>query len=269
MKTILLLAHDDDGQEARLQVALDVTRTVGGHLACLDVVTPPQVMAYAEYGGFVDSALISNEQDREHANRARLEARLMQEDVPWDWRETVGFKADTLEDAAGLADLIVLSSRLSDSAPSDMKQLAGQVARKSARPVLAVPMKAKGIDLTGPVLVAWNGSREADEALHDAIPLLRHSSRVILLEINEPGGAFAVEEAARYLSRNDVHATIEAAHRGIGATICSTILDHAQAAGAAYIVMGAYGHSPVVETAFGGVTRSMLVQSDLPLLLAH
>jgi nucleotide-binding universal stress UspA family protein len=33
--------------------------------------------------------------------------------------------------------------------------------------------------------------------------------------------------------------------------------------------MGAYGHSPAVETMLGGVTRSMLAQSDLPLLLAH
>ncbi len=44
MKNILLLVHDDEGQEARLQAALDLVRTLDGHLVCLDV-TPFPVMA--------------------------------------------------------------------------------------------------------------------------------------------------------------------------------------------------------------------------------
>src|SRR3989344_3652734 len=36
MKNILLLVHDDHGQEARLQAALDITRAVEGHLTCID-----------------------------------------------------------------------------------------------------------------------------------------------------------------------------------------------------------------------------------------
>ena len=41
MKTILLLVHDDAGQEARFQAALDVARAVGGHLMCIDVSIMP------------------------------------------------------------------------------------------------------------------------------------------------------------------------------------------------------------------------------------
>lgn len=41
MKTIFLLVHDDEGQEARLLAALDLTRDVSGHPACLDVTVPP------------------------------------------------------------------------------------------------------------------------------------------------------------------------------------------------------------------------------------
>lgn len=40
MKNVLVLLHDDAGQEARLQVALDLTRALSGHLKCLDVVVP-------------------------------------------------------------------------------------------------------------------------------------------------------------------------------------------------------------------------------------
>ena len=38
MKNILLLVHDDHGQEARLQAALDITRAVEGHLTCVDAI---------------------------------------------------------------------------------------------------------------------------------------------------------------------------------------------------------------------------------------
>lgn len=269
MKNILLLAHDDEGQETRLQAALDVTRAVEGHLSCLDVITPPQVVAYSDYSGLVESALMEMERNRESANRTRLEARLAREDVPWDWQDATGFAASTIENNAGLADLVVLSLRLDENAPTEMRRLAGQVAKSADRPVLAVPKDGKGIDLSGPVLVAWDGSREADEALREAVPLLRLSSEVILFDLDDPEGTFAAEEAARYLSRHGIHARVDVAHREIGDTIWSAILRHAHEAGAAYVVMGAYGHSPAVETMLGGVTRSMLAQSDLPLLLAH
>ena len=41
MKNILLLVHDDPGQEARVQAALDLTRALDGHLTCLDVAAMP------------------------------------------------------------------------------------------------------------------------------------------------------------------------------------------------------------------------------------
>ena len=47
MKTILVLLHDDGGQEARLQVALDLSRALDGHLICLDVTQLP-IMASGE-----------------------------------------------------------------------------------------------------------------------------------------------------------------------------------------------------------------------------
>jgi hypothetical protein len=37
MKSIRLLVHDDEGQEARFQTALDLTRALAGHLTCIDV----------------------------------------------------------------------------------------------------------------------------------------------------------------------------------------------------------------------------------------
>lgn len=269
MKSILLLAHDDQGQEARLQAALDVTRALGGHLTCLDVIAPPVVLTNDGYGSAAAADLIEHERERETANRSRLEARLSREDVAWSWHETTGFREQAIEAAAGLADLIVLSSRLGKEVPSELRQLADHVVQKADCPVLAVPGAAKGLGVTGTVLVAWDGSREADDALRDAVPLLALASEVILFVLDDPDGVFAAEPAAQYLSRHGVHARIDLEHRKAGALVYESILDGALANRASYIVMGAFGHSPMVEKVFGGVTRSMLAHSDVPLLLAH
>ena len=268
MKSVLLLAHDDEGQEARLQAALDVTRALGAHLVCIDVTLPPVALPY-DYTGYGTVALMEDAREREAANRSRIEERLAREDVRWNWHEAKGSIEDAIEAEAGLADLVVLSSRLDTEAISSLRRLAGHVAEKARRPVLAVPAHTKRLDVTGPVLVAWDSSPEADQALHDAVPLLKLSSDVVLLDLDDPEGSFAARAAAVYLSRHDIHARIEIGHRKPDSSVSQAILEKAHQIGASFIVMGAYGHTPAIETVFGGVTRSMLAQGDLPLLLAH
>ena len=268
MKNVLLLVHDDEGQEARLQTALDLTRAVNGHLTCLAVELVSAVFAFTD-GSVISAEMVAAEQDRATANYTRLAARLAREDVAWDWKEAAGLPPKSIEAEAGFADIIVLSSQLDRYDPLDLRRMAGHVAEKAGRPILAVPKQSRGLDFTGPVLVAWDGSRGADDALRDAAPLLKLSRNVTLIDLDEPDGVFAPGTAASWLSRHDIHAEVEVARRKAGGTVFSDILDRAHAADAAYIVMGAYGHSPAFETIFGGVTRSMLASSDLPLFLSH
>src|SRR5579884_4099177 len=105
MKNILLLVHDDAGQEARLQAALDVVRAVEGHLICLDVVQVPVL-----YGDIVstDAAaiLLEDEYIREDRNREMLAERLAGEAVSWEWRNATGDIAEATTSMADWADLI-------------------------------------------------------------------------------------------------------------------------------------------------------------------
>ncbi|MCY1251168.1 hypothetical protein D9M72_648980 [compost metagenome] len=48
-----------------------------------------------------------------------------------------------------------------------------------------------------------------------------------------------------------------------------TLLRHAVDINAELIVMGAYGHSKLLELILGGVTKSMLKEANLPILMAH
>eukprot|EP01037_Dinobryon_pediforme_P037902 gene37902-45620_t len=97
MKTVLLLVHDDTGQESRLQAALDLTRALDGHLSCLDVAVPATVDG--DYYGIAAVALLEDERTREAENKTALVARLEREDVRWDWTDATGTLADAVIDA--------------------------------------------------------------------------------------------------------------------------------------------------------------------------
>lgn len=267
MKNVLvLLAHDDDGQEGRLQVALDVTRALAGHLTCLHVVTAPLVISdYAP--GSEEAAQAIHARERSAANAALLRERLQREDVQWDMREATGDIGSALEKASDLADVIVVSSRGETSGAAALRSAAAFVIARSDRLVLAVPPGCNRLDLQGRALIAWDGSREANDALRAALPLLRLASGVTLFEVRSAHDAFAAEDAAGYLSRHGIHpAIIEEQASG---PVTDAILSRAANAGVAYVVMGAFGHSRVIEALFGGVTVGMLDKSQRPLALAH
>jgi nucleotide-binding universal stress UspA family protein len=264
MKNVLVLLHDGKGQDARLQAALDLTRAVSGHLLCLDVLAPPAVLTdYFDGGG---ALVMEYVRERESENRSQVEARLRKEDVAWTMLDAIGAPGKELRDASELADVIVVSAPGSD-ADLDARRLAAEVAVKSGRPVLAVPPSCTGLDVAGEALVAWDGSREANQALRAAVPLLQRAAAVTLLEVNVPTGELTIDDAAGYLSRYDIHA--EVVDRSTAGSASDAILDEAHAIGAAYLVMGAYGHPRAVEAIFGGVTADVLAGSDLPILLAH
>lgn len=267
MKNILLLAHDDPGQEARFQAAVDLTRALDGHLTCLDVAVQPALVGGGYDGGMATAMLLQDEVERESANRTHLEFRLQHEDVPWNWLETSGAIAPCLQEASGLADLIVVNRQLDDFPVLDMRTAAGDLVVKSGKPLLAVPPELDRLDLDR-ALVAWDGSIRSAAALRAAVPLLALAQAVVLFEVDDGSVETRAEDALAYLSRYGITARIERMPRG-DATTAALIVHQAVEAKAGYIVMGGFGHLRFVEALFGGVTRALLSRSPLPLFLAH
>jgi nucleotide-binding universal stress UspA family protein len=123
------------------------------------------------------------------------------------------------------------------------------------------------------VLVAWNASREATRAVADALPLLSRARAVTVLAINPRHGIgghgdVPAADIALHLARHGVRA--EAAHT-IATDIpdAEALLSYAADIGADLIVAGGYGHSRARELVFGGVTRSLLKEMTVPVLLSH
>ena len=266
MKTILLLVHDDEGQEARFQAALDVTRAIGGHLKCLDVAAVPMLVGDF-YSGAGEAMLLAEEREHEAENRTRLEARLAREGVFWDWTDTAGALAPALAEASALADLIVVNRALDFPLP-DMRGVAGDLLIRSGKPILAVPEEPRGLDLCGRALICWDGSACATAAMRAAVPLLRLATSVSLFEVDDDGRPSTAEDAAEYLSRHGIHAEIQRRHPRTKKA-ADVILDQIQEARADYVVMGGFSHLRLQEALFGGVTRTMLGRSPVPIFMAH
>lgn len=267
MKNILLLVHDDEGQEARFQAALDVTRTIGGHLNCLDVSVLP-VIAGDVWIADGTAVLLREEKTREAANRQVLEARLSRDDIPWTWIDITGDLVPCIEGAAKLNDLIVINRRLDGSWP-DMRGVASELIVKAAKPIFAVPGDATGVNLTGHALVAWDGSSAAEAALTAAVPLLDRATIVTILEVVDGKKRhLSAEDAATYLSRHGIHPRIVRQPAG-RLSVEDVILHEVRERKIDYVVMGGFGHGRVSEALFGGVTRKMLSASPVPLLIAH
>lgn len=266
MKSVLLLVHDDEGQEARLQAALDLTRALDGHLTCLDVTVLPIALAGDYYNGPGPGLIIDVEREQEARNKAVLERRLAVEGVPWTWMDVTDTVSAALRDAATLADIIVLNRKFDEHNYPDMREIVSSVVVHARKPVVTVPETARGMNL-GRALIAWDGQAACAATVRASVPLLALAEEVELFMVRRGSDFTDPSEAAEYLSRHGIHAEIRI-ETDDQTRPDALIVQEAARWGADYVVMGAYGRGRLLET-FGGVTRRMLASSPVPLVLGH
>lgn len=269
MKTVLLYATEDNGMESRLQVALDVARAFGGHVDCVQVTPYDSVIMGDAFGGvYALPNVVAAVEEAEDAHRARIEQRLTSEGASWNWFRYIGQPHQIVEERSRLVDLVVLSLPGEDGGYTGPHSIAADVALHARAPVLAVGRETRSLNCFGPAMVAWNGSPEAAHALALALPMLQKASAIHLVTIAEEKAGFPPTDASVYLSRHGLASELHEWPTE-GRSVGDTLRAAAATLGAAYVVMGAYGHSRFSEAVLGGVTRDFLRHSPVPLLLAH
>ncbi|EQB31569.1 universal stress protein [Sphingobium ummariense] len=271
MKSILLHIHDDLGQESRLQAAFDLARATAAHIRCVQVTMLPDLVAADLYGGAGFAPTIMAElKEIDCKAQAEVEARMAREGVQWDWMQCEGEAVRGILSAARLSDLIVATlPRGPRRSMRDPLAIVPDLALGGRVPVLGVPQAATRFAVTGRALVAWDGSQEAAAALRSAVPLLRLAEAVLVVTVEEGGkDVFPATDALEYLSRHGVEAELRSWPRQ-GEAVDEALMRAVGALAVDWIVMGAYGHSRLRETVFGGVTRRLLRDAPIPLLLAH
>jgi nucleotide-binding universal stress UspA family protein len=142
----------------------------------------------------------------------------------------------------------------------------------SGRPTIVLPARHAGAGLRR-ILIGWNAHREAARAVADALPLLARAEAVEVLIVEckddiERHGQEPGADVARYLARHDARIDVRRLQPGSGDP-GHLLLTRAAAFGADLVVMGAYGHSQLSEWVFGGVTRTVLREAEIPVLMSR
>jgi nucleotide-binding universal stress UspA family protein len=271
-----LMTHVQPEPEAapRVACAVDLARRFGARLIGVGAeMIPPLAFDNGYYS--VDAEwMVAMRESIERQLRAaktvfRRETAAFADDAAW----ICGIESPTpaIAAASRAADLIVLGGipRRRDNPYRDCEP--AELAMQAGRPVLVAPPAAPA--LSGEkVVIAWKDTREARRALSDSLPFLEAAGGVLVLEVCDEDGLddarIRTDDLVTALRRRKVTAEAKVALHA-HAPASRRILEEAAAFGADLIVLGCYGHSRFGEWVFGGVTRDLLAQDDVYLLLSH
>lgn len=271
-----LLVHVDNTKAypARLDAAIRLAQAHEAHLTGLYVLPLINVPGYAE--AQIPLEVIEKQRQNMRAQADKAEkvfgAAADKAGIAREWRCVEDDFAHALSVNARYVD-VVLTGQDDKSDPMSVGGLTERVVFEAGRPVLVIPYIGAGKTIGERVLVAWNASREAIRAVHDALPLLERAKSVTVMAVNPPGGAagegdIPAADVCLHLARHGVRAEadhVEAHDIAVGDMLLSRAADKS----IDLLVMGAYGHSRLRELVLGGATRHILGHMTIPVLMSH
>ena len=278
LKDLLAPITRTEGDDNALDTALTLAGLEGAHLAVLVTVELPAPIA-SEWGAFpagVYSNLYQEARGRGEELAAGLRTRLARTPVTTEVRVVDALYLQTSRSAAlhaRHADLTLITGPIDGEARAAVESLFVDLLMDSGRPVLVVP-PAHVVELPAQrVVIAWQPTREASRAVHDALPFLRAAESIDVLLIDPQVGEVAHGEEpgadiATHLARHGLRVRV-VTQPDMGQSVATAILHHAHQTGAQMLVAGGYSHSRFREQILGGVTRELLQAAHLPVLFSH
>lgn len=276
-KSLLVHLDASDRAHPRLEFALRLASHFGAHLTAIYAVYTPEPASFYLAATYADYYATH---DRERTERrAALErlfhAEIARAQLSGEWLVADERPNEAVPARARYADLVIAGqfdahdpeTYIDDHFPENLTLSAG-------RPVLVVPSTGTFPGLARRVLVAWDGSREATRALHDAQPLLAQAAKVIVVTIaaasgEPPGERVPGADIALTLARHADHVDVSVVESGERRSIGDILMSRAYESGADLLVMGAYGHARWRELVMGSATHAILKSMTLPVLMSH
>src|SRR3954466_12701587 len=295
LRDITVVLDTTAPSETRLTLALALAQQHNAYLtglSALDLLMPPRPVVrsrgYSEADTPAGSQLLNlgapppvdyPDADTQAAEKAeRLETafreRLRLSGVQGDWRVSGGKVSETVVRQTRYADLIILGQAdPNHPPPASGRHLVEDVLLTSGRPTLVIPYVGSFETIGTRVLVAWNNSREAARAVHDALPLLAKATSVTIMAVSPGRRVPAADEASTadlidHLARHGISANAE---RTVAAdmSIPNVLLSYAPELSADLLVAGGYGHSRLRERILGSTTHVLLQHLPVPALMSH
>jgi nucleotide-binding universal stress UspA family protein len=184
------------------------------------------------------------------------------------WREEDGRQNAVVGLIGRVFDLIVVEQpeKLASIAEATLEDALFE----SGRPVLMVPPNAP-TTMGEVIAIAWNGSTETALTVALGMPFLQRARRVIVISVGpqhmpEPGPEG--QELANTLERYGIEVSLRPAF-GRQKAQGESYMKEALAAGADMMLKGAYTQSRIRQMIFGGATRHIIMEANMPVLMAR
>jgi nucleotide-binding universal stress UspA family protein len=262
-------------QDFAADYAISIAKMFAAHLAGIGFVYEP-VIPGSLLGGIPVDLIEAQRQENAKAAKAavaRFEAAAKAAGLSAEVRildASIAGAADLFGRIARRFDLAVVGQARPREGSSEELLIEGALF-ESGRPIVIVPyVQSEGLKLER-ALVCWDASRPATRAIADALPFLRRALAVEIVAVSGEHGKgveLAGTNMARHLARHGINAELKRVSAG-NADVPSAIRAHAIQSGADFMVMGGYGHSRLREFILGGVTRTILASTTIPVLMSH
>ena len=285
LKDLLVCFDRTDAGYARLELAFNLARASRTYLAGAYVlpethvapagslgfglappagITAPGEEEVSPSGGVLREAEAAESAEQHFKSTLRLQS------IEGEWHLLANGDSATLIELAKSVDLTIVGQRATSNGASRFRP--EDIVVAVGRPVLIVPYAGAFETVGKRILIAWDGTREATRALHDALPLFTDPEATVVfvgsherdLEQHRP----ALDRVVRHLHHHGVAARPEETLRG-GLAVSDILLSRAADLGADLIVSGGYHHSQLREALLGGVSRELLEHMTVPVLMSH
>jgi nucleotide-binding universal stress UspA family protein len=272
-----ILVHIDNlgPCKARRAAAINLAKAFDARLTGLHVRTRPYIPPYAEAQispEILEAQAKDLERIADEAGKA-FTAATKSSGVKTEWRAIEGHAPDVISLQARYFDLVVVGQ----GDPADLlmpgdRDMPDHAIMTSGRPAVVVPCVGQYPTIGRNVMIAWDASRTATRAVHDAMPFLKTAKSVTVMVVNPTTitrgiGDLPGADMAAHLARHGVKA--EADHVQCDLEPGEMLLSRAADKGVDLLVMGAYGHARWREIVLGGVTDHILNHMTVPVLMSH
>lgn len=253
--------------------AAEVALAFDAHLIALHPFSPV-IWADGMGGEMVYFATMLDWEERESAQiRARFDEVLRRNGLRGEYRaqsDLYGAEPFVVGGVRG-ADVVILGA--TENRSPDGRLIAQRVVRESGRPALILGRQARMQAPAQRAVIGWTDTREAARAAHDALGLLAPGAEVSIVSFHARAG-----EMTRGLDgRDDLAAALDRAGFRVdvvdrmsdGDGLPDALLRFAREVGAQLLVTGAFGHSQIYDLLVGAVTRDLMDQAGLPVLMSR
>ncbi len=280
MKDILVIVTGGAYDESRVVTATAIAKHFDAQMtvAVVNELPDPQLYAADPSVGVapIDTQLQDEAMERGVELKAKIEQRLADAFAGANvilLHELHSRVSDSVAELARLNDLLITTLPADSSKPELMSALLDKALLEGACGILCLPHGIACSPVADHAVLAWNGSREASRSMQAALPLLKAAKKVTVLLVDRPlrraGASFRPgDEIVMRLKHHGIDAgLVRVASEGL--STADAITAEVGRLNADLLVMGAQAEGGLMQWFKSSVSRKVLADAKLPLLIAH